>query len=59
MITNHTAYRYETPYKVPFMITQCFINGTVNLQYGATEIRHNIRRIKPYKLDTKFEDLIQ
>ena len=36
MITKHNAYKYETPYMVPFVITQCFTNGTVNLQYGAT-----------------------
>ena len=56
MLTNHTAYKYETPYKGLFMITQCFTNGTVNLQYGATQIKYNIRRIKPYKSDTKVED---
>ena len=32
MLTNHTAYKYETPYKGPFVITQCFTNGTVHLQ---------------------------
>ena len=42
MITYHTAYKYETPYKVLFVITQCFTNGTVNSKYGPTEIRHNI-----------------
>ena len=31
MITKHTAYNYETPYMGPFLITQCFINGTVKL----------------------------
>ena len=56
MITYHTAYKYETPYKDHFMITQCFTNGTVNLQYGPKQIRHNISFIKPYKLDTKDED---
>ena len=56
MLTNHTAYKYETPYKVPFVITQCFTNGTINLQYGATQIKYNIRRTKPYKLDTKAGD---
>ena len=56
MLTKHTAYKYETPYKGPFVITQCFRNGTVMLQYGETEIRYNIRRSKPYKLDTKVED---
>ena len=39
------------------MITQCFTNGTVHLQYGGTQIKHNIRRINPYKSDTKVEDL--
>ena len=36
MLTNQTAYKYETPYKGPFLITQCFTNGTGNFQYGAT-----------------------
>ena len=56
MLTNHTEYKYETPYKVQFLITQCFTNGTVKLQYGATHIKHNIRFIKPYKSDTTVED---
>ena len=38
------------------MITHFFTNGTVNLYYGPTKIMHNVRRIKPYKLDTKVED---
>ena len=38
------------------MITQCFTNVTVNLQCGAIKIRYNIRRIKPYKSDTKVDD---
>ena len=44
------------PYKGPFAIKKCFTNGTVKLKYGPTEIRYNIRIIKPYKSDTKFED---
>ena len=56
MITNHTAYKYEIPYKCPLVITQCFTNGTVNLQYGTTKIMYNIRHIKPYKSDAKVED---
>ena len=44
------------PYKVPFVITQCFTNGTVNLQHDVIQIKYNIRRIKPYKLDTKVKD---
>ena len=56
MLTNHASYKYETPYKGPFAITQCFNKGTVNLQCGAIKIKYNIRRIKPYKSDTKVED---
>ena len=40
----------------PVLITQCFINGTLKLQNGATQITYNICRIKPYKSDTKVED---
>ena len=29
----------------------------VTLQYDAIKIRHNIRRIKPYKPDTRVEDI--
>ena len=39
ILNNHTAYKYETPYKFHFVITQCFTNGLVMLQYSATEIR--------------------
>ena len=49
MLANHTAYKYETPYKVPFVITKCLTNGTVNLRRDAIQINYNIRRIKPYK----------
>ena len=56
MLTNHTEYKYDTPYNGPLMITHCFTNITLNLQYGATQIMYNIRRIKPYKLDNKVED---
>ena len=56
MLTNHTAYKYETPYKGPFVITQCYTNGTVNLKCGAIKIKYNMLRIKPYKSDTKVED---
>ena len=56
VLTNHTAYKYETPYKGPFFMTQCFSNVTVMLQYGVTQIQYDIRRIKPYKSNTKVED---
>ena len=58
ILTNHTAYKYETPYKFTFVIIQCFTNGTVMFQYGPTKIRHNIHHIKPYKSDTKVEYFI-
>ena len=56
MLTKHTIYKYETPYTGPFMITQCFTNGTVKLQCGAIQITYNIHHIKTYKPDTKVED---
>ena len=49
MLNNHTAYKYEIQYKGPFVITQCFTNGTLNIQFGAMQIKYDIRRIKPYK----------
>ena len=55
MLTNHTVYKYETPYNGPFVITRCFTNGAVKLQYGAIQITYNIRLIKLYKSDTKVE----
>ena len=57
MITKHTAYKYEAPYMGPFVITQCFTNGTVELWYGSIKVRSNIRHINPYKLDTKIENI--
>ena len=56
MLTNHTAHKYETPYKGPFVITLFFTNSTVTLKCGASENRHNICHIKPYKSDTKVKD---
>ena len=56
MLANHTYYKYKTPYKGPFVITQYFNYVTVNLQYGLTKIKYNICCIKPYKLDIKVKD---
>ena len=39
------------------MITRCFTDGTVNIQYGPTQIRYNIRQIDPYKSDKNVEDI--
>ena len=55
MLLNHAAYKYETSYRGPFVITRRFTNGTVMLQCGAIQITYNIRRINPYKSDTKVE----
>ena len=57
MINNSAAYKNETPHTGPFVITQCFTNGTVILQYGAIIIRHSISQIKPCKSDTKVDDI--
>ena len=38
MHDNHAGYKYETPYNVPFVITQCWTNGTVTLQCGAIKL---------------------
>ena len=55
MLNNHTEWKYETPYKGPFVIIVCFANVTVTLQCGATQIKYNICHIKTYKPDTKVE----
>ena len=39
------------------MITRSFTNGTVNLKYGAIQVKYNTRRIKPYKPDANIEDI--
>ena len=57
MLTNNAAYKYETPYKGPFVITQCWTNSTVTLQCGMIQISHNIRRIGLYTSDTNVEDI--
>ena len=38
MLDNHAAYKYETPYIEPFVITQCWTNGKVTLQCGAKQL---------------------
>ena len=35
MLTKYTAYKYERPYMVLFVITPCWTNGMVLLQIGA------------------------
>ena len=48
MLNNNSAFKYETPYKGLFEITQYCINGTFKLECGTTKITYNICRIKPY-----------
>ena len=57
MLHKHTAYKDETPYTGPFVITQFFTNITVNLEGSAIKIMYNIRFINPYKYDTNSEDI--
>ena len=48
MLNNNAALKYETPYKDPFGINQCWANVTVLLQFGAVKVRYKIRHIKRY-----------
>ena len=57
MINNHAAYKYEMPYKVPLVINNCWINGTVTLKCVPTKIRYNMYWIQPYTFDTNIEDV--
>ena len=45
------------PYNGWFVITQCWTNVMVTLQYGATKIGHIIHCLKPYTSDTNVEDI--
>ena len=56
ILTLYTSYKYETPYKGHFVITQCFTYGTVKLQCSTTYIMYNMHHIKPCKYDTKVGD---
>ena len=57
MQKNHSAYKYETPYKGSFFITQCWTNGAGALQCGAIKIRCNISCIKSYTSDAYVKDI--
>ena len=39
ILNNHSACKYETPYKGPFVITKCCMNGTFTIKYCAKQIR--------------------
>ena len=47
----------QNPYKGPFGITYCRINGPVTLQYVLTKISNNLLWIKLYIYDTNIEDI--
>ena len=57
VLNNQTVYKCENPYKGKFVITRWFTNGAVNLQYGPTISRYNIRDTKPYTSDTNVENI--
>ena len=38
MLDSNAALKYETPYKGPFEITQCWNNDMFTLQYTAKNI---------------------
>ena len=38
MLNDNIAKKYETPYKVQFVITHCFTNGKVTLQCGPKKV---------------------
>ena len=58
MLNNDSAFKYETLYKGPFEIMQCWTNGVVALKCGMINIRYNIRHIKPYTYDTTLKKLL-
>ena len=45
------------PYKCLFVIARFFTNGLVNVKFGAVQVNYSIRHVKPYKSDTKVEDI--
>ena len=48
LVRKNQAYKYETPFQIPYENFQTWTNGTVNIQKGAVTDRLNIRCIKPY-----------
>ena len=57
MLNNNADYKHEKPYKEQFVITWCWTNDTLTIQYVHIQIRHNISRIRPYTSDTSVEDI--
>ena len=48
MTLTKSAFKYKTPYRVPYKKFQMWTNGNVTLIMGAVTTRINIRNIKPY-----------
>ena len=48
MTLTKSAYKYETPYGVPYKKFQTWTNGTATLRMGAVTMILNIHNIKPY-----------
>ena len=48
LIMNNQANKYETPYKVPYIIMQTCTNGMLTLRMGGTTYRIITHRLKPY-----------
>ena len=38
MLVNNDAHKYKTPYKGPFVITQCWTNGMVTLNCDTIKL---------------------
>ena len=38
ILDNNNSYKYENPFKGPFVIKQVWTNDTMSLQYGAINI---------------------
>ena len=55
MITNNSAYKYETPHNGPFVITRCWTNGTVSIQYDPIKLGIIYIRLKHINLIQKLK----
>ena len=51
MLINKVAYKYENQYKLQYKMIQCWTNGIVKLQMGATTNILEIQSIKPYNVE--------
>ena len=49
MLKNWSSYKYKTPHKLPYEITQTFISGMCTLKIGETENILYICQNNPYR----------